>query len=801
MSPIASFTPEAVAALDLAKRAVPDGGSLTPELLLAAACRTGSLEDRVPGLAAALPSLEPLRSTAPDRVDVAGPLRPVLQDLARRQSVTIEEMARTLIGSASVREYLSGHGMAPAEIDAAAAALGGPALGGSAPGGPALDGSAAAAEAGDEARAVVAPPTLAWRTSSERSDVLDRLRPWGRVLTEKAPPSKGVMRMATHLRSLQKNLLKMRRPNALIIGQPGTGKTALVYEFARLLVAGDPAIAPALRDRDVFELSVFLFRAGAGIVGEYEKRVGDLIRIVEEHPQVILFVDEVHQMLTSGIHEGGPFTQGDQAFKQAIGRGGFSLIGATTVAEYQHYIAPDGALARRFGLLRIEPPTPEEALEILRGRVSQFRAHYAPLRIEDPVLVKAVELSEDLLLTRFQPDKSLDILDEACALSVMHEPPVPEVTETALLEAIEDEIGHSVIEPGTLTQDTVATRLKEAILGQDQAIDAIARGFTAGMSSEWLQHDGPRRIFFFCGPTGTGKTETARRLATILGGGREAMIRVDCNTLMGSPGADPGPIVNRLLGVPRGYIGYARGEGGLLSKIREMPEAIVLFDEIEKASAHIGKLLLQILDEGKVEDTDGNLLDFRRAFIIFTTNAGARYGRVRSGRAGFFGEEEGAEERVPTVTVEAVKEELRGVGYGEEFFGRQIDFVVFTGLTRDVIEQVLRRQLARLAEVAGARGYALAVGDEVVDHLLTGWTPRVGARFAFTILQQRVEEQLALAEIEGQLDGVTRIDLRLLPAAAEPGGPASERPGGGPTEEIGRARRRREGDTLVVFVA
>jgi len=212
-------------------------------------------------------------------------------------------------------------------------------------------------------------------------------------------------------------------------------------------------------------------------------------------------------------------------------------------------------------------------------------------------------------------------------------------------------------------------------------------------------------------------------------------------------------------------------------------------------------LLLQILDEGKVEDTDGNLLDFRRAFIIFTTNAGARYGRSRSGRAGFFGDEEVAEERVPTVTVEAVKEELRGVGYGEEFFGRQIDFVVFTGLTRDVIEQVLRRQLARLAEVAGTRGYALAVGDEVVEHLLTGWTPRVGARFAFTILQQRVEEQLALAEIEGQLDGVTRIDLRLLPAAAEPGAASSEVPSGGPTEEIGRARRRREGDTLVVFVA
>jgi ATP-dependent Clp protease ATP-binding subunit ClpA len=759
MPHVAAFTSEANEALDLAKRAVPHGSMLTPELLLAAAYRAGALDQKVPNLAPYLPELTPLTDVAPDQVPVSEPLRPVLGQLLSRSGVTLAELTTAVLRSQSARTYLTGRGMPSGDIDQVIAALGG--------------GQGGAG---------------AWRGSSERESLLAELEPWGRMITTTKHPEKGAMQMDRYLRSLQKNLLKMRRPNALIIGQPGTGKTALVYEFARLIMEGDAKIAPALRDRDVFELSVSLFRAGSGVVGEYEKRVGKLIRIMEEHPQVILFVDEIHSMLQSGIHESGPFTQGDQAFKQAIGKGGFSIIGATTIAEYMHYIQPDGALARRFGLLRIEPPTPEEALRILQGRVEQYRRHYAPLRIDDEILSKAIELSEDLLLTRFQPDKSLDVLDEACAICVMSDPPLEAVTEAVLTEAIEDEVGHSVIKPGTLTADQVAETLHRSIQGQDKAIDTIARGFVAGLSAEWLQHDGPRRIFFFCGPTGTGKTETARRLSMILGGGRESMLRIDCNTLMGSGAEDAGPINNKLLGPPPGYIGYSRGEGGLLSKIREMPQAIVLFDEIEKASPHVGKLLLQILDEGKVEDSDGNLLDFRRAFVVFTTNAGARYGGGPD--LGFKGPREArAVEAVPTVTVEEVKDELRQVGYGEEFFGRQIDFVMFEGLTKDVIEKVLHTQLEELRATASERGFRLDWDQAVYDHLLTEWTPRAGARWVFNILRNRIEEQLALAESEGELAGVTAIQIRLL---ATPGEPAAE---------LGRARRERLGDTLVIFVA
>lgn len=764
MSPVSAFTPEANAALDRAKQAVPEGGALTAELLLAAAVETGALGETVPQLVTYLPKLSPTTGEPPGQVLIDEPLRPVLGALLARPDVGLNELALAVLKSPAARKYLAGQGMPDAEIDHVISTMDSP--------------------TGD-----VATTDGTWRTSAERQDVLGQLAPWGRCLTLTEAPAKGGMQMDRYLRSLQKNLLKMRRSNVLIIGQPGTGKTALVYEFARLIVDGDEKIAPALRDRDVFELSVSLFRAGAGMVGEYEKRVGQLIQILEQHPQVILFVDEIHSMLQSGIHESGPFTQGDQGFKQAIGKGLLSLIGATTVAEYSHYIQPDGALTRRFGLVRIEPPTPEEALSILRGRVEQYRRHYAPLRIDDEMLARTVEMSEDLLLTRFQPDKSLDVLDEACAVCVMHEPPLESVTESVLMTAIEDEIGHSVLVPGTLTADLVAARLHETILGQHSAIETIARGFVAGLSQEWLQHDGPRRIFFFCGPTGTGKTETARRLAMILGGGREAMIRIDCNTLMGSGAEDPGPIINRLLGVPRGYIGYARGEGGLLSKIRDMPEAIVLFDEIEKASPHIGKLLLQILDEGKVEDVDGNLLDFRRSFVIFTTNAGCRYS-AEGGGIGFGAGDEKHSQAVPTVTVQAVKDELRASGYGEEFFGRQIDFVIFEGLAKGVIEQVLRHQMEDLQKTAKERGYELTWSEEVFDHLLTEWTPRVGARWVFNMLRNRVEEQLALAETEGQLEGVALIQLQLLPTEPD-----------ADLEEIGRARRRREGETLVVFVA
>jgi ATPases with chaperone activity, ATP-binding subunit len=767
---LAFFSPEAQAALDVAKRAVPAGSMLTPELLMAAAYRTAGLEDEAPQLAAYLPAPEPLSDEVPDEVTPSEGLRPVLGALSRSDMVTVNELMAALIESEAGRGFLASRGMPDAEVDSVVAVLKGLA-------GPGNGGG------GDD-------QGLPWRASPKRQEVIEALSTFGRMLTVGEPPHKGVMRMDRYLAALQTNLLKMRRPSVIVIGQPGTGKTALVYEFARMIVERDPALAPSLRDRDVFELSPSFLRSGASMVGQYDERISSLIKTIEANPQVILFVDEVHSLLQSGMHERGPFSEANESFKTAVGRGRFSLIGATTTAEYRHYIAPDGALARRFGLVKIEPPTPEETVVILEGRVEQYRRHYAPLRIPDPILGATVKITEDLIPTRFQPDKSLELLDEACALCTMTTPPLEEVTEDVLLRAVENTIGRGVVKPGTLTEESVVEQLRATIVGQDEALATIARGFVAGLSSDWLEHNGPRRIFFFCGPTGVGKTETALILSRILGGGREAMLRVDCNTLQGSGIEDAGPLINRLLGVPPGYIGYARGEGGVLSKIRDVPESVVLFDEIEKASPAIGKLLLQILDEGRVEDTDGNLLDFRRAFLVFTTNAGTVYDSkgtigfqrdVSTNRAG---------EIAPTVSVQAVKDDLLRRGYGEEFFGRQIDFIVFEAMERGDVEVVLRRQLERLKDTAELRGYDLTWEPDVFSHLLSEWTPRFGARWVFNILRNRIVEQLALADAQGELQGVTRIRLVLRPEVAPDG-----------TRQIGGlAGRRREDDTMTVLV-
>ena len=760
------LSPEAQAALDRAKQAVRGDESLTVELLMAATYRVANLEDDLPQLAPYLPDPPLIQRRVPERVPVAEPLRRILGDLSRHEMVTVQELMVALVQSPPGRAYLSSRGLSEQELASAIAAISGEAA-------PGADQGA---------------PAASWRESPERQQVIDALSSFGRMLTVGDPPHKGIVEMERYLRALQTNLVRMRRPSMIIIGQPGTGKTALVYELARRIASGDPSVAPTLRDRDIFELSPSFLRSGASMVGQYDERVSSLIRVLEAHPRVILFVDEIHSLLQSGVHERGPFSEANEAFKQAIGRGTISVIGATTTAEYRHYIAPDGALARRFGLLRIEPPTRDETLAILRARLPQFAKHYAPLRIPEGLLARTVDLTEDLLPTRFQPDKSLELLDQACARCFMKEPPAEELTEALLIEALEDSLGHPVVRAGTLTVDAVLGDLKAAIVGQDQALEQLATSFVAGLSEDWQQHDGPRGIFFFCGPTGVGKTETALALSKILGGGREALVRIDCNTLQGAGYEDPGPLINRLLGVPPGYIGYARGEGGMLSKVRDYPECIVLFDEIEKAHPGVGKVLLQILDEGRVLDTDSNLLDFRRSFIVFTTNAGVTYEATRKpiGFAAGGYEEDAAGEAAPSVRVQDVLDELRRRGYGEEFLGRNIDYIVFEALDRGEIQLVLGRQLAALGETAELRGYALEYGDGVVAHLVAEWQPRFGVRQLTTILRHRIVEQLAIAEVQGELKGVTRIRLEVLPSEAE---------------VAGLAARKVEGETLTVYVA
>jgi ATP-dependent Clp protease ATP-binding subunit ClpA len=755
-------------ALALAKRSVPEDGVLDAGLLMAALYHGTPLRKRLPkGLASALVKPKPLRESADGKVDVARPLQDVLARAARGdEPVTAERLLRALVLSDAGRRVLTSNGLGDDVIQAVLATLG--------------------AEPEERPDAESRPgrrEASGWVASRERAEAVKALGAWGRMLTVSALPSKGMVGIEKALTDLTTTLLKMGKHNAVVHGPPGCGKTAVVYELARLLAEEDPSVPDQIADYDIFELSPSFLKAGAGVVGEYEGRVSALIKVLEAHPKIILFVDELHSLFQSGVQFQGPFTQANEAFKVALGKGRIACIGCTTTAEYRHFIEPDGALARRFDEIKLEAPTPDATLKILEARLPRLQQHFATLTIPPAMLERTVALTEDYLPSLYQPAKSIQLIDRACAMCITAKPRLPELTEDLLFRALEATIGRSLIRPGDLTEDDVFERITAKIVGQDEVIRELASAFVGGMGS-WKASKGPRGRWLFAGPTGVGKTETARALAQILGGGeREALLRIDCNTLQGS-GHDSGPAQTTLLGAPPGY----RDHGpGLLSKIRDVPECIVLFDEIEKADPGVGKIILQVLHEGQVRDATEAVLDFRRAFVVFTTNAGSIYESSR-GRLGFEPGDATADAGTPSVDKEAVFSELRQRGLGEEFLGRHIRFFGFQGLGMDAAQVIIGKQLQSLRETAEERGYELDWAPEIVTYLAGQWQPRFGVRHLTTILRHRIEEHLAIADAQGELRGIRRI--RLEPLGDEPS-----------PEHAGLATRTRSDETLIITLA
>ena len=595
-------------------------------------------------------------------------------------------------------------------------------------------------------------------------------------------------------------LSRRTKNNPCLIGEPGVGKTAIAEGLARKIVLGD--VPDDLLDKRLLSLDLSGMVAGTKYRGEFEERIKKVLEEVQKSGNVILFIDELHTIVGAGSAEGA--VDAANIIKPALGRGEIQVIGATTLNEYRKYIEKDAALERRFQPVQVGEPSREASLEILKGLREKYEQHHK-LHITDEALEAAVNLSARYINDRFLPDKAIDLMDEAASRVRMEaEEMSPELKSleekiNALVKDKEAAIAAQDYEKAAqlrdieknyrdqveqerekrkknsaqhrpVTEEDIAavvsgwtgipvTRLTEdegerllhmedtlhkRVVGQDEAVKAVARAIRRGRVG---LKDPKRPIgsFLFLGPTGVGKTELCKSLAEAMFGDENAMIRIDMSEYMERH------TVSRLIGSPPGYVGHDEG-GQLTEKVRRKPYSVVLFDEIEKAHEDVWNVLLQILDDGRITDSQGRTVDFKNTVIVMTSNIGAKALTAAGAKLGFSSEERGGDPDAETAFQRArdtVMAELRQT-FRPEFLNRIDDIIVFRALTQADIQEVARRMLNTVSARMEAMGIHLDASDEAVAELAKeGFDPKYGARPLRRAIQSKVEDAVA----EKMLDG------------------------------------------------
>ena len=623
-------------------------------------------------------------------------------------------------------------------------------------------------------------------------------------LTQKAKDGKldPVIGRGQEIERVIQILNRRQKNNPCLIGEPGVGKTAIAEGLARKIVMGD--VPDDLLDKRLLSLDLSGMVAGTKYRGEFEERIKKVLEEVKKSGNVILFIDELHTIVGAGSAEGA--VDAANIIKPALGRGEIQVIGATTLNEYRKYIEKDAALERRFQPVQVGEPSREASLEILKGLREKYEKHHS-LQITDEALEAAVDLSARYINDRFLPDKAIDLMDEAASRVRLETDEIsPELRsleeklavlthdkeaaierqdyETAAQlrdieknyrEQVESErdkrrqnhtehrpvgaediaavvAGWTGIPVTRLTEDEGARllhmeeTLHERVVGQDEAVKAVARAIRRGRVG---LKDPKRPIgsFLFLGPTGVGKTELCKSLAEAMFGDENAMIRIDMSEYMERH------TVSRLIGSPPGYVGHDEG-GQLTEKVRRKPYSVVLFDEIEKAHEDVWNVLLQILDDGRITDSQGRTVDFKNTVIVMTSNVGAKSLTAASGRLGFSAEEKtadpDAEEKFRQAR-ETVMAELRQT-FRPEFLNRIDDIIVFRALTEQDIREVARRMLKTVSARMEGMGVHLDAGDDAVAELAKeGFDPKYGARPLRRAIQSLVEDAVAEKLLDGTL--------------------------------------------------
>jgi ATP-dependent Clp protease ATP-binding subunit ClpA len=783
------LSPECRQAIDLARRALPDGQRLDVPGVVDALYHATALKDDpvLAGLSRLFPP-PTLLHEAPPPAAVDEALKRVLLELRNYAPVAPGHFFAALLRTDAGRGLLAMRGASPEEMSTLAAL-------------PVPPPHASSGNGGDKPRRSLEESSSPSRPMTDaRHRMMRELRDYGTVITEPpGPPLPGTKIVSDSLvRALLQHLYTPRSRNILLVAPPGTGKTSLLHALAHKLLARDSILPPALADLDLFELSPLFPRQTEGSFGAFGpaedfQRVWRFFRTLQSHPNVVLCIDRLISFLTMLFRISLHLELVD-SFRAALDAGTITCIGGVHPEDIDRIAELDRSLLRRFRTLHLPPPNTEDVERILAGRVSRLEKHFQPLTIPAAMLPRAVALSEQHLRDRSQPEKSIRVLEAACARAALEQPPAPALTEAHLVQALEGFIGPVVLPARNVSAEDLFRRLRETIVGQDEGLHELSEAVVAGRADNgWFMRPGPRGVFLFGGPTGVGKTETAIQLARILGGGRDALVRVDCQNLQGSgSGWEANTLTWRLLGVAPGYKGHVPGcRDGLLVRVRDFPECVLLFDEFEKADTTVGRLILRILDEGKAQDSEGNEIDFRRSIVVLTSNAGVTYTDPERGSI-ILGRSSSAQETA-TVTEQTVSEGLLATGLGQEFLGRVQHMILFRTLTDEHIREVIGRQLATLKDLALARGKQLSWTSAAVERLSRRWRthPHLGARYLTTLVRVQILDPLNVLAAAGDLGD----EVREIILDAEPGRDADR-------EGDGRARSecRREGENMRIVL-
>ncbi len=556
--------------------------------------------------------------------------------------------------------------------------------------------------------------------------------------------------------SLAQSLRRKRKGSVLLLGDAGTGKSSIVYGFAQSVVASDAN--EAIRDLRIFEIDISSLLAGTRFRGDFEARMKTLLKEASD-PNVILFFDEFHLIKGAGASGDGPDLA--SLLKPCLSNGEIRCIGATTTDEFRTRLEADDALVRRFEILNLKEPTAEETRRILTGVRDSFETHHG-IEISDAALNATVSLSEKYLTDRKFPDKAIDLLDKACSTAVIesiHAQKLGVAKMTLLREDVISALKQLI--DVALPDDFLdienrerllhlEERLKEQVIGQDEAISTVSRTLQvhcAGLSSG----EKPIGAFLFVGPTGVGKTELARSLATQFFGSERKLLRFDMSEYSEAHS------ISRLIGSPPGYV-RSEEEGQLSKAVRTNPHAVVLFDEIEKAHPDILKIFLQILEPGRLTDNHGRLVSFQHAIVIFTSNLGtALFSEVK--KIGV----PGRQDLSSTLSSKTLAEVKRT--FSPEFRNRLDSILIFNPLEdRSILHKIGEKLLNEIRNLLAERGLELKVTAEALDSLLQqGYNSEYGARYLKRTLDRLIREPLALRLHTGEFKSGDAILVSLKP--------------------------------------